>query len=211
MGRGSCARFCNGVAPGGRAGYARGMFAFPFEASISRYGRMAQRTISSGFGPRASPGGIGSTDHKGIDFPADVGTPVLAIGDGTVRRVVENHATAGTYVEVEHGNGYWSRYLHLSRASVASGARVAQGSTVGLSGGQPGAYGSGTSTGPHLHLEVWRGQPYAGGTPIDPLPLLTLDAARRALPFLAGAAAWWIVTGVVLIGALYFLHPAPEE
>lgn len=165
------------------------MFSWPFEPTLYRYGQLAARSVSSGFGLRSSPDGVGSTNHKGVDLPADVGTKVLSIGDGTVRKVVQNHATAGTYVEIDHGNGYWSRYLHLSRTDVSNGAKVSQGTPIGLSGGEPGAYGAGSSTGPHLHLEVWNGQPYAGGTAIDPLPLLTDEAIKTGAKIAAVAAA----------------------
>ena len=188
------------------------MFAFPVEPTIYRYGQLAARSISSRFGYRSSPDGVGSTNHKGIDFPVDVGTRVLAIGPGTVRKVIPNHAQAGTYVEIDHGNGYWSRYLHLSRVDVTSGARVAQGTAIGLSGGAPGAYGSGASTGPHLHLEIWQGQPYAGGTAVDPLPLLSESTALLTSAVAAGATvAWWVAAGALLVGALFLLRPRSEE
>lgn len=156
------------------------MFAWPLPSTIAVHGRLAARAVSSFFGRRTNPVTGEGQNHGAIDIPVDVGTPTLAIGSGVVDNVDPNHATAGGYVQIDHGNGYWSRYLHLSQINVQRGQKVAMGQTVGLSGGQPGAYGAGRSTGPHLHLDVWKGKPFAGGVAVDPLPLLTREAAGVA-------------------------------
>ena len=177
-------------------------FAFPVAPTVPHLGTMTRRYISSGFGPRSSPGGGGSTNHQGVDFPVDAGTPVLAAAKGTVSEVVFDHPRAGTHVVLDHGNGYWSRYLHLSEVTVEPGARVRTGARIGASGGEPGASGSGSSTGPHLHFEVWEGEPFRGGTPLDPVPMLTREAAAFVRQYgwalAAGgvsvvglALAWW--------------------
>ena len=157
------------------------MFAWPLPSTIAVHGRLAGRAVSSFFGRRVNPVTGEGQNHGAIDIPVDVGTPILAIGSGVVDNVDPNNATAGGYVQIDHGNGYWSRYLHLSQINVQRGQKVAMGQAVGLSGGQPGAYGAGRSTGPHLHLDVWKGKPFAGGVAVDPLPLLTREAAGAAL------------------------------
>jgi len=157
------------------------MFAWPLPSTISVHGRLAARAVSSFFGPRINPITGTGQNHGAIDIPVDVGTPILAIGSGVVDLVEANNPSAGGYVQIDHGNGYWSRYLHLSQINMQKGQKVKMGQQVGLSGGQPGAYGAGHSTGPHLHLDVWKGRPFSGGVPVDPLPLLTREAAGAAL------------------------------
>jgi len=172
-------------------------FAFPIAPTVSHFGTMTQRYVSSGFGPRSSPGGIGSTNHQGVDFPVDAGTPVLAVAKGKVAEVVADHPKAGTYITLDHGNGYWSRYLHLSETSVVPGQSVRVGTRLGASGGVPGAWGAGTSTGPHLHFELWDGEPFRGGVPLDPLPLLTREATAFVRQY-----GWALAAGGVSIAGL---------
>lgn len=156
------------------------MFAWPLPSTIAVHGKLAARAVSSLFGPRINPVTGEGQNHGAIDIPVDVGTPTLAIGSGVVDYIGDNNALAGNYVQIDHGNGYWSRYLHLSQVNVRTGQKVAMGQVVGLSGGQPGAYGSGRTSAPHLHLDVWRGKPFAGGVAVDPLPLLTREVAGTA-------------------------------
>ena len=103
--------------------------------------------IGSGFGTRVDPiAGVGAL-HEGIDFVADVGTPVFASAGGVVR-VAEFHPQFGYMVEVDHGNDFVSRYAHLSKFDVRAGQLVRRGQVIAASGN------SGRSTGPHLHFEV---------------------------------------------------------
>lgn len=96
---------------------------------------------TDGFGPR------GDRFHTGIDYPAPMGAPITAAGDGTV--VTAGQVSGyGNLVVVAHGSGVTTWYGHLSRILVAPGARVARGATVGLVGA------TGDATGPHLHFEV---------------------------------------------------------
>jgi hypothetical protein len=153
-------------------------FAWPLPALTMIKGALRARYLSSRFGPRTNPVTGAAQNHGGIDLPTDVGTPVTTVAPGKVGTVVRDHPVAGHYVEVDHGNGYWSRYLHLSQIGVSPGAVLPVGGKVGLSGGGVGIPGAGRTTGPHLHLEVWRGKPYAkGSTPVDPEPLLTVELA----------------------------------
>lgn len=112
-------------------------------------GRPAQGAITSGFGPRTSPGGVGSTNHRGIDIGAPTGTRVQATAPG---RVI--HAgplgTAGNAVIIDHGNGYQTKFFHLSEVNVRVGQNVTDNQKIGEVGS------TGASTGPHLHYEVLR-------------------------------------------------------
>jgi|LauGreDrversion4_2_1035121.scaffolds.fasta_scaffold00949_5 murein DD-endopeptidase MepM/ murein hydrolase activator NlpD len=140
-------------------------------------------TISSGFGPRkvTVDGKLyDQKSHGAIDIPAPAGTPVTTILSGKVGRVALDHPQAGHYVEVEHPDGTWTRYLHLSEIKVKLNDVLKAGDVVGLSGGAKGARGAGLSTGPHLHFEVWTGKPYtSAGKKIDPEPyLLELATAK---------------------------------
>ena len=89
-----------------------------------------------------------SMPHRGIDYAAPKGTPVLAAGDGTVRIAGRTHAN-GNYVVLRHGETFETKYLHLSRIArgIRGGARVEQGKVIGYVGA------TGYATGPHLHYE----------------------------------------------------------
>ncbi|ROS01130.1 murein DD-endopeptidase [Sinobacterium caligoides] len=106
--------------------------------------------ISSSFNPyRRHPITGLRRPHNGTDFAVPPGTTVLSTGDGVVKRVVR-HKYAGLYIEVDHGNSYSTRYLHLSKALVKRGQRVKRGEKIALSGN------TGRTTGPHLHFELRR-------------------------------------------------------
>ena len=105
--------------------------------------------ITSGFGGRADPFGGGSQFHKGIDFEADVGDPVLAVADGVVS-YSGVRSGYGNVVEVDHGNGYVTRYAHNSRLTRSVGDLVRSGQEIAKAGS------SGRSTGAHVHFEVWQ-------------------------------------------------------
>ncbi len=104
-------------------------------------------TLSSGFGPRSSPGGIGSTYHEGIDISVPEGTPIRAAASGTVIMASYNGGY-GNYTCIDHGSGLSTCYAHQSGFAVSSGQSVTQGNVIGYSGN------TGASTGPHLHFEV---------------------------------------------------------
>jgi len=99
----------------------------------------------------------GDCFHNGVDFRASMGTPIFAMYDGVVRGSDNTDRQKGCYsyglwILIDHDNGLSSIYAHLSKSLVKDGERVKAGQVVAYSGGTPGAYGSGYSTGPHLHL-----------------------------------------------------------
>lgn len=105
--------------------------------------------VSSGFNPkRLHPVHKRVVPHRGIDYAAMSGTPVLAAGDGKVTIARQNNAS-GKYIVIQHGEQYTTKYLHLSAFArgVRGGARVKQGQTIGYVGS------TGWATGPHLHYE----------------------------------------------------------
>ncbi|GLK17961.1 M23 family metallopeptidase [Herbiconiux flava] len=124
--------------------------------------------ISDGFGPRSSPGGIGSTNHKGVDFTPGQGKPISAVASGVVRLVNgSDNGGLGVYVVVDHvidGQNVSSWYGHMLSGSpvVTEGQAVVVGQQLGSVGN------TGTSTGAHLHLEI-----HLDETPVDPIAWLT--------------------------------------
>lgn len=97
-----------------------------------------------------------SRPHEGLDIAAPEGTPVVATAEGRVRFVGE-HSRLGLVVELEHGNGYTTRYAHLKRALVRRSQSVDRGARIGVIGQ------TGISIGPHVHYEV-----LVDGRPQDP-------------------------------------------
>jgi hypothetical protein len=106
-------------------------------------------SVSSNYGPRSSPGGIGSTNHDGIDIAVPEGTPIRAALSGKVTSAGPNGGY-GNYVAIQHDGGLLTFYAHLSTIAVRVGQKVDRGEVVAKSGN------TGTSTGPHLHFGVHR-------------------------------------------------------
>ncbi|CAN5281781.1 M23 family metallopeptidase [soil metagenome] len=103
--------------------------------------------ISSYFGSRADPFTGRAARHRGLDFAGQAGSEVIAVAPGVVTWSRERYGY-GNLVEVNHGNGYVTRYAHNSVNLVAVGDRVAQGQSIALMGS------TGRATGPNLHFEV---------------------------------------------------------
>ncbi len=102
---------------------------------------------SSGFGRRGAPVKGASTNHKGVDLAAPIGTPIYVTGDGVVTRA--GWASGyGKVVYVDHGNGIETRYAHMSGFATEAGTVVRKGDLIGYVGS------TGRSSGPHLHYEV---------------------------------------------------------
>jgi murein DD-endopeptidase MepM/ murein hydrolase activator NlpD len=114
---------------------------------------IANSYITSSFGRRADPIVGGSQFHKGIDFEADVGDPVLAVADGVVSYSAAR-AGYGNVIEIDHGNGYVTRYAHNSRLVRRVGELIRAGQEIAKAGS------TGRSTGAHVHFEVWENGRY---------------------------------------------------
>lgn len=120
--------------------------------------------ISDEFGNRESPGGIGSTNHQGMDLAAPEGTPIYAVSGGNVT-LADYYGGYGNAVIIDHGD-FKTLYGHMSSIAAQPGP-VSAGQVIGYVGS------TGNSTGPHLHFGVMD----EGGNFIDP---------RRLMPFATG-------------------------
>ena len=105
--------------------------------------------ISSYFGKRTDPFTGKPANHTGIDFAGKSGANVVAVADGVVTWSSKRYGY-GLMVEINHGNGYSTRYAHNSETLVAIGEEVKKGQVVALMGD------TGRATGPNLHFEVLR-------------------------------------------------------
>lgn len=127
---------------------------------------------ASGFGWRFDPFTGHSAFHEGIDFPAPVGTPIVAAAGGVVI-AAEYHHEFGNMLEIDHGNNIVTRYAHASRLLMHVGDIVRRGQHVADIGS------TGRSTGAHLHFEV-----RVSGTAQDPNKFLAAGASQAALALL---------------------------
>jgi murein DD-endopeptidase MepM/ murein hydrolase activator NlpD len=134
--------------------------------------RPVQGPIGSGFGLRSDPFTGRAALHTGLDFPADIGTPIHAAAGGVVV-ASELHPQYGHMIVLDHGRGLLTRYAHASKLLVHAGDLVKRGQRVALVGT------SGRSTGPHLHFEV-----LVDGVPQNPAKFLAIVDAdlSRAIP-----------------------------
>jgi len=118
--------------------------------------------VSDSFGTRRVFNGKLVSIHRGMDFRVRPGSPVLAANSGEVVLARELFYE-GNCVIIDHGEGFMTLYMHLSRFRVAEGQKVSKGQEIGLSGA------TGRTTGPHLHMGVrWE------GAYLDPASLLSL-------------------------------------
>lgn len=120
------------------------------------------RSVTSPFGVRTDPILGTAALHSGMDFRAPIGMPAKVTAPGVVVKAGWNGGY-GRMVEVDHGNGFATRYGHLSEIDVAVGQKLVAGDVIGKTGS------SGRSTGPHLHYEVRH-----NGEAVDPLRFLTV-------------------------------------
>ena len=105
--------------------------------------------LSSPFGMRKHPIDGFNKMHRGTDFAAPMGTPIMASGDGLIKKVGWCGG-GGNCIVIKHNSTYQTVYAHMSKFAkgIRSGVRVKQGQTIGYVGS------TGKSTGPHLHYEV---------------------------------------------------------
>ncbi len=120
--------------------------------------------------------------HRGVDYGAPSGAPVVSVASGTVVSATYDNAN-GRMVRVRHASGYESSYLHLSAfaAGMRRGAHVGQGQIVGRVGA------TGLATGPHLHYGLQKNgawvdplREHRNMPPGDPVPPADMDAFRAA-------------------------------
>ena len=116
-----------------------------------------QGWISSHFGRRADPFTGRTAYHQGVDFAGPAGSQVVAVASGVVTYSKDRFGYGRT-VEINHGNGYVTRYGHNQKALVQVGETVQKGQPIALMGS------TGRSTGPHLHFEVLK-----QGRAVDPM------------------------------------------
>ncbi len=118
--------------------------------------------ITSSFGKARIYNSTLNGYHSGTDFRAKVGTPIVATNDGKVI-LARDRFYAGNSIIIDHGQGIYSCYYHLSKFDVKEGDMVRKAQVIGLSGD------TGRITGPHLHFSF-----RVGGLQVDPLQLITL-------------------------------------
>lgn len=116
--------------------------------------------LISGFGTRINPYHHGHYNHPGVDLAAPTGTPVFATASGIILTVKTSKIEAGwgNYVEIDHGNGFVTRYAHLDEITVKKGQRIDKKEEIGTVGK------SGGAVAPHVHYEILR-----DGTQVNPV------------------------------------------
>ncbi|MDH5608800.1 MAG: M23 family metallopeptidase [Cyclobacteriaceae bacterium] len=126
------------------------------------------KRLSSGYGYRIDPVFKTPRMHDGVDFSIEIGSPVYATGDGSVKLVHNSISGYGRQIEIDHGFGYVTKYAHLNKQLVTKGQRVKRGDLIGYSGN------SGKSTAPHLHYEV-----HLNGKKVDPVHYFSKDLSEE--------------------------------
>ena len=121
------------------------------------------KQTASGYGMRIDPIYKTLKFHSGMDFSANVGTPVYVTGNGNVVQAGWD-GLYGKCIVIDHGFGYTTRYAHLNKISVKVGQQVKRGETIGEVGS------TGKSTGPHLHYEV-----HVKGQVVNPVNYYFMD------------------------------------
>lgn len=127
--------------------YLDGFKATPVQGGKGKWAMPVENVnITSPFGNRSDPITGQTSFHAGVDFACSTSDPIYSVADGTVVRS-EISGNYGNVVTVDHGDGNFSLYAHMSSRSVSNGDEVSQGEKIGMCGS------TGRSTGSHLHLE----------------------------------------------------------
>ena len=156
--------------------------------------------ISSRYGMRRHPVLGYRRMHRGLDFRARHGTPIVAVTDGRVSGA-GRMGGCGNAVRLKHGGGMETRYCHMSRVAVRRGASVRRGQVIGYVGS------TGLSTGPHLHYEMYR-----GGKSVNPASVKFVTRAQLSGGELARFRERLGGLRTIEVGAaLADLVPAPSE
>jgi murein DD-endopeptidase MepM/ murein hydrolase activator NlpD len=126
--------------------------------------------ISSKFGMRQHPVSGYNKMHRGVDFAAPIGTPILAAGGGVVEVVNNYYGNYGKYIRIKHNSTYSTVYAHASRfaGGIKPGAKVSQGQVIAYVGV------TGATTGPHLHYEL-----IESGKQINPMKFKFASSSER--------------------------------
>jgi murein DD-endopeptidase MepM/ murein hydrolase activator NlpD len=122
---------------------------------------------ASGYGMRIDPIYKTAKFHNGMDFSANIGTPVYATGDGVVKKAGWQSGY-GKIIVISHGFGYETWYAHLNKYNVRVGQKVVRGEVIGEVGN------TGKSTGPHLHYEV-----HVKGKVVNPVNYYFMDLSAE--------------------------------
>jgi murein DD-endopeptidase MepM/ murein hydrolase activator NlpD len=132
-------------------------------------------TVSEGFGTRRTFNGKLASIHRGLDYHAKPGTPIVAANDGEVV-LAQELFYEGNCVVIDHGQQFMTIYMHMSQLEVKAGEKVKKGQEIGLSGA------TGRATGPHVHTAVrWQGA-YLDPALLWTLPLPNLQTAGEPQP-----------------------------
>lgn len=121
------------------------------------------KKTASGYGVRVDPIYKTTKFHEGMDFSANIGTPIYATGNGTVTKAGWQSGY-GRVVIINHGYGYETLYAHMNKINVRVGQKVTRGEVIGEVGN------TGKSTGPHLHYEV-----HVKGRVVNPVNYYFMD------------------------------------
>jgi hypothetical protein len=114
--------------------------------------------LASGFGMRIHPVYKVRKMHTGVDFAAQIGTPIYATADGVIDKLEVSFSGYGKQLEIDHGFGYRTRFAHMHGFAVRFGQKVKRGDLIGYVGK------TGLSTAPHLHYEV-----FVNGIHVNPI------------------------------------------
>ncbi|MGJ3560516.1 M23 family metallopeptidase [Streptomyces sp. INA 01156] len=143
----------------------------PAKKAASWVSPVKSYTVSASY---AQAGGMWQSAHSGQDYAVPSGTEVVATHGGTIVKAGGNGAgdgpAYGNAVVVNHGDGTYSQYAHLSQVNVQPGQVVKTGQKIALSGN------TGNSSGPHLHFEIRTSSGY--GSAIDPVKFLSGKGVR---------------------------------
>ena len=147
---------------------------------------------SSAYGPRLKASeGFRYDYHQGIDIPTPLSTTLVAVSTGTVRVAGAHPLYSDGVVQIDHGDGLYSNYLHVSASLVVTGQEVAMGEPVARSGASESGF-------PHLHFEIREGSVWRKDT-VNPLRYLPYtDTVRHSIAItqvLPSRAVWLRVTG----------------
>jgi murein DD-endopeptidase MepM/ murein hydrolase activator NlpD len=147
--------------------------AYPTKTPVKDFN---MKNLASGFGNQINPFNKRMYRHNGVDIICERGTEVIATGKGKVVKAITDYTPGGkgSYVVIEHANGYQSRYAHLSFVSVIFGQKVTQGQPIGTVGT------TGSAIAPHLHYEILK-----NGNVINPVLFFVEDLSESEIYQLA--------------------------